>query len=112
MFSERTQLRLRDILDNIEAIENYVEAMPFAAFQSDQRTTDAVERCLQRITEAVIQIGETEMEAILPDIPFASIRGMGNKLRHEYHRIDAQQIYNTRYDELPPLRNAVKRALD
>lgn len=112
MFSERMQFRLRDILDNIDAIESYAGAMPLAQFQEDRRTIDAVERCLQRITEAVIQIGETEMRAILPDIPFASIRGMGNKLRHEYHRIDARQIYITIYDELPPLRDAVRRALD
>ncbi len=112
MFSERTRLRLRDILDNIEAIDSYAEAMPFAVFKDDQRTIDAVERCLQRNTEAVIQIGEAEMRRILPDTPFALIRGMGNKLRHEYHRIDAQQIHNTIHDELPPLRDAVKAVLD
>jgi uncharacterized protein with HEPN domain len=112
MFSERTQLRLRDILDNAASIEAYAGMMSFAQFQDDQRTIDAVERCLQRITEAVTHIGEADMQRILPDIPFEMIRGMGNKLRHEYHRIDAKQVYATVHDELPPLRFAVAKALE
>ena len=111
MFSERTQLRLRDMLDNIDAIDSYAGEMSLAKLQEDQRTIDAIERCLQRVTEAVIQIGEAEMQQILPDVPFAMIRGMGNKLRHEYHRIDAQQIFTTVHDELPSLRDAVLKVL-
>lgn len=111
MYSERTVLRLRDIIDNVDAIQSYAESMTFSMFQNDQRTIDAIERCLQRISEAVIHIGEAEMQQILPEVPFAMIRGMGNKLRHEYHRIDARQIYNTIQDELPPLRDAVMKLL-
>lgn len=103
MFSERALVRLRDILENIEAIDTYADTMTLDAFLSDRRTVDAVERCLQRITEAVIQIGENEMRRIGPEIPFELIRGMGNRLRHEYRGIDARQVYVTVRDELPPL---------
>jgi uncharacterized protein with HEPN domain len=85
--------------------------MGFADFAADHRTIDATERCLQRITEAVIKIGPDRMQAIAPAIPVAAVRGLGNILRHEYDKIDVRSIYNTVVDDLPGLRAACEQAL-
>jgi uncharacterized protein with HEPN domain len=37
---------------------------------------------------------------------------MGNLLRHAYHRIDDQIVWNTVKDELPPLREILLKALE
>lgn len=111
MFSERTQLRLRDIAENIAAVQEYAGDMSLSQFESDRRTNDAIERCLQRITEAVIQIGAEDMARIAPDVPFEKVRGLGNMLRHEYHRIDPKQVFVTVHDELPALQAAITQAL-
>jgi uncharacterized protein with HEPN domain len=36
---------------------------------------------------------------------------MGNLLRHAYHRIDDQIVWNTVKDELPPMREIILKAL-
>lgn len=112
MYSERDRRRLRDIVDNIARIEGYAGGMDFAAFAADGKTVDAVERCLQRITEAVIHIGADTMRTIAPDLPVEGVRGLGNILRHEYDRIDLPTIYATVTDRLPGLREACEQALD
>lgn len=58
---EREALRLQDIVDNIDRIESYLAGCDFDAFARDDKTIDAVERCLQRLTEAVIRIGPERM---------------------------------------------------
>lgn len=85
--------------------------MDFDAFASDAKTVDAVERCLQRITEAVIHIGPDTMLAIAPELPVEAVRGLGNILRHEYDRIDLPTIHATITDRLPGLREACVNAL-
>lgn len=106
MYSERDRRRLRDIVDNVDRIGDYMGGMDFEAFAADAKTVDAVERCLQRITEAVIHIGPDTMLTIAPELPVEAVRGLGNILRHEYDRIDLPTIYATVTDRLPGLREA------
>jgi uncharacterized protein with HEPN domain len=109
--TEREALRLRDIIDNIDRIDGYVAGMDLAAFVADQRTVDAVERCLQRLTEAVIKIGAERMAAISPTLPVDAVRGLGNMLRHDYDNVDLGTIYRTIRESLPALRADCAKAL-
>jgi uncharacterized protein with HEPN domain len=109
--TEREALRLRDIIDNIDRIV-YVDGMDFAAFAADDRTVDAVERCLQRLTEAVIKIGPERMAQVSPTLPVDAVRGLGNALRHDYDRVDLRTIYVTATDSLPLLRADCVAALE
>ena len=102
--SDREALRLHDIVDNIERIESHVSGHDFGSFVSDAKTIDAVERCLQRITEAVIKIGADRMAAISPTTSADAVRGMGNALRHDYDSIDLKIIWTTVKETLPELR--------
>jgi uncharacterized protein with HEPN domain len=102
--SDREQLRLRDIVENIERIELYSKDMDFDRSAADQMTVDAVERCLSRLSEAAIQIGAERMAAISPDLPLHAVRGLGNALRHEYGRIDLRVIFTTVRERLPGLK--------
>ncbi|HTW70074.1 MAG TPA: HepT-like ribonuclease domain-containing protein [Acetobacteraceae bacterium] len=52
MPSSRPIDRLRDVVDNCERIERHIAGMDFATYSRDEKTRDAVERCLQRISEA------------------------------------------------------------
>ena len=96
---------------NIDAIDDYVERLDFAAFIADRMRVDAVERCLQRITEAAIRIGTERMGRIAPDVPLTEVRGLGNMLRHEYDKLDLGTIWSTVREDLPGLRAACVTAL-
>jgi uncharacterized protein with HEPN domain len=109
--TDREALRLQDIIDNIDRISGYVGGMDYAAFASDPKTVDAVERCLHRITEAVIKIGPERMAELLPTTPVSAVRGLGNMLRHDYDRVDLGTIYRTISASLPDLRSDCVSAL-
>ena len=76
---------------------------PVVAF--DDKTRDAVERCLERISEAARKLG-SEMEERRPSVSWRGIRGLGNVLRHEYDVVDDSTILQIVERELGPLREA------
>ena len=81
MPSNRPRVQLQDIVDNGRLIQSYVQGMDRAAFESDRRTGDAVERCLERISEAAAKLGP-QAEALAPGPPGPAVRAFGNALRH------------------------------
>lgn len=111
MSSDREQLRLGDIVENIDRIEGYIAGLDFDGFCKDAKTIDATERCLQRITEAIIKIGAERMSQISLTTPSDAVRGMGNALRHDYDSIDLKIIWTTLKDSLPALREDCLRSL-
>ena len=111
LFSDRIERRLGDIVENADAIAEYIAGMTFDQFASDRKTIDAVERCLSRIAEAVIQIGPDEITKVDPAISTLEIRGFGNFLRHEYFRVDLNTVFRTATDDVPELRVAALAAI-
>lgn len=112
MSSDRVQSRLRDIIDNAESIAEYLGGMGWDQFNRDRMCGDAVERCLQRIIEAVIQIGEAETTRVGLAVPWVELRGLGNRLRHEYGRIDRRAIYDIATMDVPRPAAAAAQALE
>jgi uncharacterized protein with HEPN domain len=79
-------------VENAESIFRYTHGMDFTQFEQD-RKTDAVERCLQRTTEAVIRLGD-QAEVLIPEVPWHRIRGFGNRLRHNYDSIEEDRLFD------------------
>lgn len=65
---------------------------------------------MQIITEAAIRLGD-DAEALCPGLDWRGFRGMGNILRHGYHRVDDKIVWDTVKDDLPPLLESVRNAL-
>ena len=99
-----------DILENLERIQDYVAGLDREAFGGDTLRRDAVERCLERICEAAFRLGEKAAE-LAPSQPWGDIRGLGNRLRHAYDRIDLDILWNTVRDRLPNLKADAQQAL-
>jgi uncharacterized protein with HEPN domain len=112
MFSDRARQRLQDIIDNADWIASDLDGIDGARLRHDRMRADAVERCLHRITEAVIQLGAEQVAEAGLNVPWHEIRNLGNRLRHEYRRIDRQVIYDIAVNDVPALRNAAVRALN
>jgi uncharacterized protein with HEPN domain len=99
-----------DIIDNAGRIERYLTGVDRARFEADGLTRDAVERCVERICEAVHRLGD-RAEALMPDHPWGDIRGMGNKLHSVSYCLDAGIIWNAARDRVPALAADAQRAL-
>jgi uncharacterized protein with HEPN domain len=80
-------------------------------FLRDTKTYDAVERCLERISEAARKLG-IQAEQLCPGIAWPEIRALGNFLRHEYDRIERDRLWLVVERDLPPLIQSVQSALD
>ncbi|MFZ1108805.1 MAG: HepT-like ribonuclease domain-containing protein [Rhodomicrobium sp.] len=87
MPSKNPALRLRDIIANAGKVVRYIDGRDMVAFFADEKSVDAVERCLQRISEAAKKL-EEQAEILIPDQDWNGIRGIGNHLRHGYDGLD------------------------
>lgn len=112
MFSDRARSRLEHIVENADRIDDHLTGYDFDRFSADRKTADAVERCLERIIEAIVQLGEQDTVAAGITVPWHDVRSLGNRLRHEYSRINRQVIYDTARDDVPQLRAAAAGALE
>ncbi len=101
---------LADIIENAERIEQYLAGVDHAAFAGNGLLRDAVKRCVERVCEAAHRLGERAAE-LMPDQPWGDIRGMGNRLRHAYDRVNLDVIWNAARHDLPGLAADARRAL-
>lgn len=73
---EDWELPLRDILDAVNAIEDFTRGLTLESFERDAKTEAAVERKLQVVSEAAIRLGENA-EAICRACPGATFAESG-----------------------------------
>jgi len=97
---------LRAILEAIEGIETATQGKTFEEFSGDWLLRHGVQRGIEIVSEAPRRI-PPEVQARQPQIPWPEITGIGNVLRHEYHRVSDRLIRNLVQVNLPPLKAAV-----
>jgi uncharacterized protein with HEPN domain len=100
------ELILDDILEMIALIEKSVLGKMREDFDGDRILRLAIQRAIEIISEASRHIPDELLEQA-PEIAWRSIRGMGNVLRHEYHRIADDVIWDVVMHDLPTLKVVV-----
>ena len=98
--------RLQDIVDGIARIEQFTQGKSFEEFAADAMLRDAVERNVERISEASRHL-PGELTAGHPDIPWRAVADIGNILRHAYDDVDDGQTWQVVARDLAPLKSAV-----
>jgi uncharacterized protein with HEPN domain len=96
------ELRIKDILDAVRAVQTYTEGMKYEAFVNDRKTVDAVIRNLIVIGEAATRLPD-DFTRTHPDIPWRDMADMRNFVVHEYFGISHKIIWDTVQKDLPPL---------
>jgi uncharacterized protein with HEPN domain len=108
MAQRRIELILVEILDAVDGIAAATSGKGLDDFHADWLLRHGVERGIEIISEASRHIPH-EVLAIAPEIPWKQIHGIGNVLRHEYHRTSDSIVWAVVTDNLPSLREAVER---
>jgi uncharacterized protein with HEPN domain len=109
--SKKQATFLADIVENAKRIASYIAGFNEATFSSDQKTVDAVERCLERICEATINLDD-DIKAQMPlTHPWRDIRHMGNLLRHRYAKVSPAIVWQTITLDVPSLTQDSGRVL-
>jgi uncharacterized protein with HEPN domain len=99
--------RLDDIIESIDIVTGAIAERDFQAFNADAVLRLAVERAIEIISEAVRHIPDEERSKF-PDVPWRNIVAIGNKLRHEYHRVDPDIIWDIAHRHLAALRPVIE----
>jgi len=104
------RLPLLHILEAIGWIEEEVLDVNYTAFASDRRGRLSIERCVEIISEASRRIPD-ELRSNHPDIEWPAMAAVGNILRHDYHTVDPNILWDIVTDDLPPLKETVEAML-
>ena len=99
------------MLDNIDGVLDMASGRPIPAILDSFIHVRATERAFQIISEAAKELPAGYREAE-PRVPWRSIIGIGNLLRHEYYRIDPAVLADILTNELPMLRSADLRLME
>lgn len=101
-------LRLADMIAAIAEARAFAAGMSFDEFRDDPRTLKAVLWNLSIIGEAARHV-PAEVVAAHPEIPWAPMRDMRNRIIHGYDTIDAEIVWQVVQVELPPVLVALER---
>jgi uncharacterized protein with HEPN domain len=97
------------ILEAIDRIHRYVDDMTELTFLDDEKTQDAVVRNFEIMGEAAhnIEIFHAEFATAHPEVPWALIYTMRNRVSHGYFKVDYELVWKTIHADLPDLRSQV-----
>ena len=93
---------LYDMLESAQHVARYMKGVTFEDFWADEEKRDAVSMRLSVIGEAARHITK-ETEARLPAIPFKDIRGMRNRITHDYGRVNFRIVWEVTQENIGPL---------
>jgi uncharacterized protein with HEPN domain len=86
----------------------FMSGMAQDQFLKDPKTQAAVLMQLVVIGEAVKRLSN-EFKAASPDIPWKRVAGMRDRLIHDYHNWDLEEIWKTVQERVPELVQALEK---
>jgi uncharacterized protein with HEPN domain len=99
---ERDRAVLLDIVRAAELVSEFKAGMDKTTFLKDTKTQSAILHQLMVMGEAVKRLS-SEFRACHPQIPWALVAGMRDKLIHGYDIVDLEQVWRTAVSDVPVL---------
>lgn len=102
----------RDFLDDmaryVEKGMSIVDDLDYDAFCGNEEKVLAAIRVLEVIGEAAKHVPLSVRENY-PEVPWSGLARMRDKLIHGYFGVDAEVVWLTLHEDLPPLREFMKK---
>ena len=109
--SKDPQILLKFILESIDNLQNYVDGLDDEDYLANVEKQDAAERRLQVIGQAIVQLPQ-EFKDQHPNIEWAKIAGLRNRLVHDYLEIDHGLIWNIINRSVPEFKQSIQRLIE
>jgi len=97
------KLYILDILESIEAIEDYVKTHTYDTFIENRMVYAATIRELEIIGEAAAKISD-ELKEKYANIDYRTVKDFRNVLAHEYFGVDMQIVWMVATQKIPELK--------
>jgi len=101
---------LNDILESLKKIKKYTDGMTFEDFLKDDKTIDACVRNFEIIGEVSSKIDE-DFKLLHPEIEWNRMKGLRNRLIHDYSGIDYELVWIVISEYLDDLENQIQKIL-
>ena len=95
-------VRLHHMLDAANEAITFAAGRARADLDIDRMLVHALVRCIEIIGEAASQVTVPYRE-LHPELPWAAIVGMRNRLVHAYFDVDLDRVWDTVQQDLPDL---------
>ncbi|MCI9000769.1 MAG: DUF86 domain-containing protein [Clostridia bacterium] len=106
----KDRIIIQKIISYIDDIEEFVKGLESKMFLDDKKTITACAFTVSQIGELVNEISEEAMEEY-KNIPWKSIRGMRNRIVHDYENVDLSVLWGTIKESLPELKDELKNII-
>jgi uncharacterized protein with HEPN domain len=100
-------IAIRDCLAEIEILRDIASRMTLVAFSNDPIVRRAAAYAIQTISEAIRQIPDGWL-AEFPAQPWSQIKGIGNRIRHEYFRLDDALLWEIMTSDADALKTVME----
>ena len=101
-----THIAANQIVENIDRIGMHIAGKTEHDYRSNPLLVDAVERCIERISEASRSIPDN-IKNDYPTVPWRDIATIGNLLRHNYDTVASPIIWSLACLDAPALRQVM-----
>jgi uncharacterized protein with HEPN domain len=111
---ERVEDYLEHIADAIERAVRYVGNLEsLQALEQNELAQDAIVRTIAVVGEAANRICKVAPDFVTnhPELPWSQMRGIRNKVVHDYFDVAWDIVWNTVKDNFPPLLQQVRSLL-
>lgn len=105
-----TDILLEDMLLAIDKALKYTKDLDFKQFTEDDKTIDAVTRNIEIVGEASTKLSE-DLKQQYPGIDWKRIKGMRNRIVHDYFGVDMGIVWEVISNHLPLLKKQIEAIL-
>ena len=102
--------RVKKIIEHIDKIIEYTKDFDYEGFQKDELVQDACFMNLTQIGEQANNIDENFIDQH-KDIKWKEMKGLRNRIVHDYDGVNMQIIWDTMKKDLPELKNKLKEII-
>lgn len=106
----KDRIIIQKIINYINDINNYVEGLEALEFLEDKKTITACAFTVSQIGELSKEISKETIQKY-NNIPWSSMKGMRNRIVHDYENIDLSVLWGTIKTSLPELKENLKEIL-